>query len=91
VSQTPAALQDHRRRLRAAQEGGSHRPKDGPTPNPTPKQAGRSDKAEMSDARRKRLDRLATASKVNDPARDRSEDDPGRQNGAPGGGHTRSQ
>ena len=90
VSQTPEALQDRRRRLRAALEGAGHPPKDEPTPIPTPKQAERSDKAEMSDARRKRLDRLATPSNVNDRARDSNEDDPGRQNGAPGGGHTRS-
>ena len=91
VSQMPAALQDRRWRLRAVQESASHPPKDEPTPTPTPKQAERSDKAEESDARRKRLDRLATASKVNDRARDNTEDDPGRQNAAPGGGHTRSQ
>ena len=48
------------------------------------------DKPEMSDARRRRLDRLATASKANERARDHSEDEPGRQGEAPGGGHTRS-
>ena len=46
--------------------------------------------AEMTDARRRRLDRLAAASKAVDRARDRTEDDPGRQNPAPGGGRTRS-
>lgn len=49
-----------------------------------------SGKGEMSDARRRRLDRLAAASEANDRARDHTEDDPSRQNGAPGGGHTRS-
>jgi hypothetical protein len=89
VSQTPAALQHRGRRLRTAQEFASHPPKDEPTPTPPPKQTERSDK--VSDARRKRLDRLATANKVNDRARDCIEDDPGRQNGALGGGRTRSQ
>ena len=72
VSQSRAAMRDHRRRQRAAEEG-----KD-------------STKVEMSDARRRRLDRLAAASKENDRVRDRTEDDLGRQNEAPGGGHTRS-
>jgi len=72
VSQTRAALRDHRQRQRAAEE------------------ATGSGKPEMSDARRRRLDRLAAASKANDRTRDRTEDDPGRQNEAPGGGHTRS-
>jgi len=49
-----------------------------------------SDKAEMSDARRRRLDRRAAASVANDRARHDAEDDPGRQSKAPGGGHTRS-
>jgi hypothetical protein len=72
VSQTRAALRDHQRRQRAAEE------------------ATGSEKPEMSDARRRRLDRLAAASKAEDRARDRTEDDPNRQNEAPGGGHTRS-
>jgi hypothetical protein len=72
VSQSRAALKDHKRRERAA-EG-----------------AADSGKPEMSDARRRRLDRLAAASKANDRARDRTEDDPSRQSEAPGGGHTRS-
>jgi hypothetical protein len=88
VSQPRAALQDQRRPPHAAQEGASHPPKDAPAPTPTPNKPERSDTAEMSDARRKRLDRLATASKVNDRVRDRTEDDPCRQNAAPGGGHT---
>jgi hypothetical protein len=72
VSQSRAALRDHRRRQRAAEETtGSGKP-------------------EMSDARRRRLDRLAAASKANDRERDRTEDDAGRQNEAPGGGRTRS-
>jgi hypothetical protein len=49
-----------------------------------------SGKVEMSDARRRRLDQLAAASKANDRERHRTEDDPSRQNEAPGGGHTRS-
>jgi hypothetical protein len=72
VSQSRAALRDHKRRQRAAEEVKG------------------SAKVEMSDARRRRLDRLAAASKANDRARDRTEDDPSRQNEAPGGGHTRS-
>ena len=72
VSQTRAALRDHKRRQRAAEE------------------AKGSGKVEMTDARRRRLDRLAAASKENDRARDHTEDDPTRQNEAPGGGHTRS-
>jgi len=44
----------------------------------------------MSEARRKRLDRLAAASKANERERDHSEHESGRQDGAPGGGHTRS-
>jgi hypothetical protein len=72
VSQSRAALRDHKRRQRAAEE------------------ATGSEKPEMSEARRRRLDRLAAASKANDRARDRTEDDPDRQNEAPGGGHTRS-
>jgi hypothetical protein len=72
VSQSRAALKDHKHRQRAAQEVTSP------------------DKPAMSDARRRRLDRLAAASKANERARDHSEDDPDRQKGAPGGGHTRS-
>jgi hypothetical protein len=88
VSQTRAALRDHRRRLRAAREDAGQPTKDDPTP--TPKQAEHSGRVEMTDARRKRIDRLAAASKANDRARDHTEDDPSRQNPAPGGGHTRS-
>jgi hypothetical protein len=72
VSQTRAAMRDHRRRQRATED------------------ATGSGKVEMSDARRRRLDRLAAASKSTDRERDRTEADPGRQNEAPGGGHTRS-
>jgi hypothetical protein len=53
-------------------------------------EAAGSGKVEMSEARRRRLDCLAAASEANDRARDHTEDDPGRQNEAPGGGHTRS-
>jgi len=49
-----------------------------------------SGKEKMSDARRRRLDQLAAASKANEEERDRDKDDPGRQSEAPGGGHTRS-
>jgi hypothetical protein len=72
VSQSRAALRDHRRRQRATKE------------------AEGSGKAEMSDARRRRLDRLSTINKDLNRTRDRTEDDPNRQNEAPGGGHTRS-
>jgi hypothetical protein len=72
VSQSRAALRDHGRRQRAAEE------------------AAASGKVEMTDARRRRLDRLAAASEANDRVRDHTEDDPSRQNKAPGGGHTRS-
>jgi hypothetical protein len=72
VSQSRAALRDHGRRQRAAEE------------------ATGSGKVEMTDARRRRLDRLAAASKANDRTQDHTEDDPSRQNEAPGGGHTRS-
>jgi hypothetical protein len=58
VSQTRAALRDHQRRQRAAEE------------------ATGSEKPEMSEARRRRLDRLAAASEAEDRARDRTEDDP---------------
>jgi hypothetical protein len=58
VSQSRAALRDHGRRQRAAEE------------------AAGSGKVEMSDARRRRLDRLAAASEANDRARDHTEDDP---------------
>ena len=72
VSQSRAALRDHGRRQRAAEE------------------AAGSGKVEMNDARRRRLDRLAGIEKDLNRTRDRTEDDPGRQNPAPGGGHTRS-
>jgi hypothetical protein len=72
VSQSRAALRDHGRRQRAAEEA-----------------EGSGDMG-MSDARRRRLDRLATINKDLNRTRDRTEDDPGRQNEAPGGGHTRS-
>jgi hypothetical protein len=88
VSQTPAAPRDHRRQLPIEHEGAGHPPKDAPAPTPTPNKAGHSDHAGRSDARRKRLDRLAAASTANDRVRDCAEDDPCRQNAAPGGGHT---
>jgi hypothetical protein len=84
VSQSRAALRDHQRRVREREER-----RDQITPSaeaPRTSEPG----PEMSDARRRRLDRLAAASKAVDRARDRTEDDPGRQSEAPGGGHTRS-
>jgi hypothetical protein len=52
--------------------------------------AERSDKGEMTDARRRRLDRLAAIREATEQSRDHTEDNPDRQNPAPGGGHTRS-
>src|SRR4029077_5619262 len=73
VSQTRAALRDHQRRQRTAEE-----------------RAGRSDKGEMSAARRRRLDRLAAIREATEQSRGHTEDDRDRQNPSPGGGHTRS-
>ena len=88
VCQNRAALRDHRRRLRALEEAArrGHEIEDTPKAKPSERDGG----AEMTDARRRRLDRLAAAGKALDRARDRTEDDPGQQNEAPGGGHTRS-
>lgn len=44
----------------------------------------------MTDARQRRLDRLAAINEELNRARDRTEDDPDKQREAPGGGHTRS-
>lgn len=71
VSQSRAALKDHKRRQRAAKEVTD------------------SKKEPMSEARRRRLDRLAAASEANERARDHSEDGRGSQDQAPGGGRTR--
>jgi hypothetical protein len=49
----------------------------------------RNDKGEMTDARQRRLDRLAAINEELNRARDRTEDDPDKQREAPGGGHTR--
>lgn len=46
-------------------------------------------KEPMSEARRRRLDRLAAASEANERARDHSEDGRGSQDQTPGGGRTR--
>jgi hypothetical protein len=45
-----------------------------------------SDQDETTDARRRRLDRLAATSKVNDRTRNHTDDDPGREREAPGDG-----
>lgn len=71
VSQSRAALRDHQRRQRTADEIAR-------SGQPT------------SDARRKRLDRLAAASQANERERDHSEHGSGQRDGAPGGGRTRS-
>jgi hypothetical protein len=88
VNQTRAALRDHRRRMRAAGDGPSQ-PADRDPPSKA-KEPEQTDRREMSEARRRRLARLAAAGKELDRARDRTEDDPGQQPRAPGGGHTRS-
>lgn len=76
------------RRLRGAQQGVTKPMKADAAPNP--KEGEHFETTEMSDARRRRLDRLAAASKANDRTRNHTEDDPSRQSEAPGGGHTRS-
>jgi hypothetical protein len=88
ASQTTTLRRDRRRRLRTAPEDTRQPTQDGSAPSP--EQAEQSDHVEMNDARRRRLDRLAAASKANDRTRDRTEDDPGRQRMASGGAHTRS-
>ena len=88
VTQTRAALRDHQRRLRALGQADRRDRKDDAPRSAKPPE--RDARPEMTDARRRRLDRLAAASKSADHARDHTDDDPGRQNPAPGGGHTRS-
>jgi hypothetical protein len=53
-------------------------------------QATRSDKGDMNDAGRRRLDRLAAIREATVQSQDHTEDDHDRKNPAPGGGHTRS-
>jgi hypothetical protein len=88
VSQTRAALREHKRRQRAADRAASRHNKDEITPSDKPVES--PDKAEISDARARRLERLRAASKDIEAARDHTEDDPDRQRTTPGGGHTRS-
>ncbi len=87
VSQSRAALRNHRRRQRAAEERGSSSTDNGGTEHAKNE---RSDGAEMTEARQRRLDRLAALKRELDRSRDRTEDDPDKQREAPGGGHTRS-
>lgn len=87
VSQTRAALRDHQQRQDAL-NGRSTRPAEGPRPRPRKDE--RSDRGETTDARQRRLDRLATINEELNRARDHTEDDPNKQREAPGGGHTRS-
>lgn len=88
VSQSRAALRDHRRRQRAGEER-STQPVRSEQAQRTTKDE-RVDKGEMTEARQRRLDRLAGINEALDRTRDRPEKDPDRQNEAPGGGHTRS-
>lgn len=87
VSQTRAALREHKRRQRAADAASRNSKAE---PAPPSKQTEPAAKAEMSDARTRRLERLRAASKAIDAARDHTEDDPDRQRAAPDGGHRRS-
>lgn len=86
VSQTRAALKDHRRRQRGPEERPSRPAVDLPS---GPKKEERVNKGEMTDARQRRLDRLAAISEETE-RRDRGKENPDRQREAPGGGHTRS-
>ncbi len=88
VSQTQAAIKDHKRRQRDADDLAARDTRDEPAPIPAPVEATGND--EMSPTRRERLERLRAISKKIDAARDHTEDDPDRQRTAPGGGHTRS-
>jgi hypothetical protein len=88
VSQSRAALRDHRRRQEAMEDRPTRPPDEERTP--PPQKDDRNNKGEKTEARQRRLDRLATINEELNRARDRTEDDPSRQNEAPGGGHTRS-
>lgn len=88
VSQTRAALRHHRERQEALDEQPLHPSRSDEAS--VAKNEERAQKGEMSDARQRRLDRLASINEALNRARDHTEDDPDRQNEAPGGGHTRS-
>jgi hypothetical protein len=88
VSQTRAALKHHRRRQEAIEEQPA--PPSQSEEISAAKNEERTQKGEISDARQRRLDRLAAINEALERARDRDKDDPDRQNEAPGGGHTRS-
>ena len=88
VSQSRAALRHHRQRQEAIDE-------QPPQPSRSEeasavKNEEREQKGEMSDARQRRLDRLAAINEALERSRNGDTDDPDRQNEAPGGGHTRS-
>jgi hypothetical protein len=87
VSQTRAALRHHRQRQEAAEEQPA-RPADANAPKS--KSAERAQQGGMTDARQRRLDRLASIREDIERSRGRDEDDPDRQREAPGVGHTRS-
>jgi hypothetical protein len=82
ASQTMTARTDRRRRLRTAPEDTSQLTQDGSA-------CSLEQANETADARR-RFDHLIAAKKANNRTQDHTEDDPGRQRMAPGGGHTRS-
>jgi hypothetical protein len=88
VSQTRAAMRDHRRRQRDLEDRPAHSPNEERAP--VPKKDDRNDNGEMTDTRQRRLNRLAAINEELNRARDRTEDDPDKQREAPGGGHTRS-
>jgi len=89
VSRTQAAIKDHKRRQREADDlAAACDTRDEPAPTPAPVEA--TANPEMSATRRERLERLRAISKKINAARDHTEDDPNRQRTAPGGGHTRS-
>jgi hypothetical protein len=88
VSQTRAALRHHRQRQEAAEEL-PIRPAQSEE-RPRTKNEDRDQKGEITDARQRRLDRLASIREDIERSRGRDEDDPDRQREAPGGGHTRS-
>lgn len=84
VSQTRAALKDHRRRQQPLDQQ-TERPTYPGTPSQSQATGG-----EISDARQRRLDRLTKIREALDQERERNKGDPDNQPEAPGGGHTRS-
>jgi hypothetical protein len=87
VSQSRAALRNHQRRQEALDDPSAWPREEVPA---RPKKDERDGKGEMTEARQRRLDRLAAINEELTRARDRTEDDPDKQREAPGGGHTRS-